>query len=134
METPGFLWKYCRIAYYSGATDSTKHLVNNKLPGENGVFGGHLSCLVKLLLSCANSTYRMAASLTSTVIRAVADAENLDPMELMPPLGTVVDIESLENYLVKTKGTCRATFEYHGWRIRVSSDFDVELEPLPQEE
>lgn len=71
----------------------------------------------------------MADSLATVVVRAVAEAEGLDPMELAPPLGVQVDIEALERYLRNTSVDCRAGFEYHGWRVRLSSDFDVDLEP-----
>lgn len=76
----------------------------------------------------------MADSVLTAVVRAVAEAEGLDPLDLTPPLGFELDIEALEDYLDHTTGVCWATFEYHGWRITVSSDLDVDLEPSSDDE
>lgn len=71
----------------------------------------------------------MDDSVATAVVHAVADAEGIDPLDLTPPLGFELDIEALEAYLAHTTGTCWARFEYHGWRITVSSDLDIDLEP-----
>lgn len=76
----------------------------------------------------------MSDSVSKTVVRAVADAEGLDPLDLTPPLGFEVDIEAMEDYLGHTTGACWATFEYHGWRITVSCGLDVDLEPSTGDE
>lgn len=72
------------------------------------------------------STYKLE------VIRAIAEAENLDPAKLEPPLGSAVDLDALENYLADTDDTCWVTFRYHGYFVNVSSDHEIELSLTPR--
>lgn len=63
------------------------------------------------------------------VVNAVADAEDVDPMNLDPPLGTVVDTDALNTLFPDTDQTRgQVTFRYSGYRVTVDSAGNVTLD------
>jgi hypothetical protein len=65
--------------------------------------------------------------LSEAVVEAVADARDVDPTELEPPLTTVIDADALNNLFVDTNEASGCiVFEYSGCRVTVESDRTVE--------
>lgn len=62
--------------------------------------------------------------LATAVIEAIADAADTDPMEMGPPLYTVVDMDALQSVLASDAGV-RVTFEYDGRTVTARSDGTV---------
>lgn len=67
-------------------------------------------------------------SLSNAVIREVADAKGVDPLNLTPPLFEVVDGELL-NRLFRD-GTGEVSFEYAGFQVTVDHEANVTLVPI----
>lgn len=64
------------------------------------------------------------------VIKEIAEEEGIDPGEVEPPLGTVIDTDALNGLFTESGRTDGlVTFEYSGYRVMVDSDGDVELGP-----
>ncbi|AEH36408.1 HalOD1 output domain-containing protein [Halopiger xanaduensis] len=76
--------------------------------------------------------YSVAAdeSLTVQLVQAIADAADVDPVDLSPPLYDAVDPEALEALFAPTaSGTTRRgriEFSYAEYRVTVSVDGDSE--------
>ncbi|MFB6080702.1 MAG: HalOD1 output domain-containing protein [Haloferacaceae archaeon] len=65
-----------------------------------------------------------------TVIEAVANAENVDPRELDPPLYEVIDPEALDALFAAEDGTApRVVFRYCGYEVTVDRDDSIRLDP-----
>lgn len=64
--------------------------------------------------------------LVSTVVRAVARAEGVQPIDLSPPLYDAIDPEALCD-AVGQMDEGSITFEYHGWTVEVAADERVTL-------
>ena len=65
---------------------------------------------------------------TLAVVQAVADAENVDPAALDPPLYSVVEPEAL-NQLVSHDGTLDSiSFAYRGHHVTVSGNGTVHVQ------
>jgi len=73
----------------------------------------------------------MKQTLSTAVIGAVADAEDVDPTDLTEPLYNVVNTDALDALFQAETGTL--TFEYHGYRVSVHATGEVELDPLDSE-
>lgn len=69
----------------------------------------------------------MTRALGLAVVEAVADAEDVDPTDLDPPLGDVIDPDALESIFRDSNG--ELTFTYHGHRVTVEPAGTVDLEP-----
>lgn len=69
-------------------------------------------------------------SLTVQLVQAVADAADVDPVDLSPPLYDVVDPEALEALFAPTDGGTtrrgRVEFSYAEYRVALSVDGDSE--------
>lgn len=67
-------------------------------------------------------------SLTVQLVQAVADAADVDPVDLSPPLYDAVDPEALEALFAPTEGGTtrrgRVEFSYAEYRVTVSVDGD----------
>lgn len=70
--------------------------------------------------------------MSQTIVETVADAEDVDPAELTPPLYDVVDTDALDEFIDATPVTdganIRVTFTYHGYEITVLGDGHVTVE------
>ena len=67
-------------------------------------------------------------ALSTAVVRTVADAEGVDPVELGTPLYEAVDSEALDELFAAGEGA--VTFEYYGYLVTAHSDGSVDLESL----
>lgn len=66
--------------------------------------------------------------LTQAIVEAVAEADDVDPLDL-PPLYETVDPDALETLFTATntspRSTGKVTFEYSGHTVVVSSDGSI---------
>ena len=74
-------------------------------------------------------------TLTQRIVRAVADAEGVDPVDLHTPLYEAVNPEALESLFGESARALQppeagVRFRYHGWDVRVSAAGDVAVEPI----
>ncbi|WP_436345572.1 HalOD1 output domain-containing protein [Natronorubrum sp. FCH18a] len=60
-------------------------------------------------------------TITEAVFSAVGDAERVSPLELQP-LTTAIDPDALEALFRTSTGATTIEFDYHGYRVCVSSD------------
>lgn len=68
---------------------------------------------------------------TLRVVDAIANQTDVDPTELTPPLGTVIDPEALDAvFEADASSDLRVSFEYAGYLVSLSSNEDVSIEPL----
>ncbi|WP_247731322.1 HalOD1 output domain-containing protein [Halovivax limisalsi] len=68
--------------------------------------------------------------MTVAIVRAVASEKEVDPVDLSPPLDTVIDADALNDlFKAPKKSAGRVCFEYSGCRIQVLADGTVEVEP-----
>lgn len=56
------------------------------------------------------------------VVEKIAAAENVDPLELTPPLYDVVDPDALEKLFDNDRTLGTFTFNYRGYEVSVLSD------------
>lgn len=75
-----------------------------------------------------------SAVVSRAVVAAVANAENVSPVELTPPLYDAVDPDALEQFVASVdagpdESDVRVTFPYVGYEVTVTGDGDVSLEP-----
>ena len=65
------------------------------------------------------------------VVEKVASREGTDPVELQPPLHTVIDSEALDALFRSTRSRSRTKgtieFQYQGYTIRIDSSGEVEI-------
>ncbi len=61
-----------------------------------------------------------ADRLSMAVVLAVAEVENVDPLEL-PPLGYSVDPRALDMFFAGTSGTSSLTFAYDSYEVRIEN-------------
>ncbi|MFB1065028.1 HalOD1 output domain-containing protein [Natrinema sp. H-ect4] len=65
------------------------------------------------------------------VIEKVADREGMNPVEMNPPLHTVIDTEALDALFQSTPSAARGDgtikFQYRGYKIQVDSSGEVEV-------
>ena len=61
------------------------------------------------------------------VIQAVADAHNLDPLDLSRPLGEVIDTDALDALLQDPGFNGKIEFTYMGYQVTVKADGKVAL-------
>ncbi|MFC4552566.1 MULTISPECIES: HalOD1 output domain-containing protein [Halorussus] len=74
-------------------------------------------------------TYLEGASWT--VVERVAAAEGVEPTELTPPLGTVLDPEALDELVASLPDSTdpAVTFDYAGYEVAVAADGSVSVTP-----
>jgi len=74
---------------------------------------------------------RATENLNETIIDVVADLDGVDPVELTPPLYSVIDPDALESLFASTNGDApprgHVSFRYRGYDVRVSSDGPIEI-------
>ncbi|MDS0477977.1 HalOD1 output domain-containing protein [Natrinema sp. 1APR25-10V2] len=65
------------------------------------------------------------------VVRKVADREEVDPVELTPPLHSVIDTEALDSLFESTNRSDRTgselEFRYNGYTVHVDSGGGVQV-------
>jgi uncharacterized ParB-like nuclease family protein len=71
--------------------------------------------------------------ITESIVDAVAEAEDLDPIDIEPPLATVVDADALNTLVDSMDGgpdasVGRITFSYCGYDVTVTTDGIVSLD------
>lgn len=73
-------------------------------------------------------------TVTSAIVRAVADREEVDPTDMAQPLADVLDPDSLASLLDSGpgRGDLTVSFRYRSYRVTVSDDGWVELGPGSQ--
>lgn len=70
-----------------------------------------------------------AESLTTSLILEIAKHEDVDPIDLSPPLNTAIDLDGLRALFCDTQdGFVRVEFTYAGHHITVEGDEDVQIE------
>lgn len=65
-------------------------------------------------------------SVSEAVVKAVADAENVEPIELQP-LYDVIDPDALDSLFRPHAARGRITFQYHGYTVEVDGNSTVSL-------
>lgn len=61
------------------------------------------------------------------VVETVAKAEDVDPLELTPPLYEVIDPDALESLFANNRVLGKVIFNYAGYEVSVFSDGDVSV-------
>lgn len=74
----------------------------------------------------AQRTASQSEEIATTVVSAVADADETDPMELAPKLYEFVDPDALER-LVATDSDVRISFAAFGYCVTVSTAGQIEV-------
>jgi hypothetical protein len=70
-------------------------------------------------------------SVCHTIVEQVAEAEDVDPVELNPPLGDVVDPDALELLCESSDDAVRVEFEYCGYDVTVYGENDILVRQQP---
>lgn len=73
-----------------------------------------------------------SAPLSMAVITALAEHEEVEPVELDPQLYEVIDPDALDGLFTRHRDTTRSTtgrltFSYNGYDVDVTSDGDVRI-------
>nr|WP_279387666.1 HalOD1 output domain-containing protein [Natrarchaeobius chitinivorans] len=67
------------------------------------------------------------ASPTLTVVELIAEKEKVDPVELQPPLHSVVDTEALDRMIESMSGDGRVEFQYCDYQVTVFGSGEVKI-------
>lgn len=72
-------------------------------------------------------------TLSTAVVKAIAEREGIDPLDMDPPLYDVIAPDALDTLFARSADigdarTGRVVFEYNGYEIEVTSDGDVHVE------
>jgi len=70
--------------------------------------------------------------LISTIVEAVADATDADPVTMNPPLYEVIDLEAVDK-LIGGEGILRVEFQYRGHSVSLWPDGTVAVDGTAQE-
>lgn len=63
------------------------------------------------------------------VVEAVAEAENVDPTTLDPPLHTAIDADALDAlFTTRDSHNTRVSFRYQGYHVTIDGEGTVTLE------
>ncbi|WP_232701786.1 HalOD1 output domain-containing protein [Halobacterium wangiae] len=73
---------------------------------------------------------RRTVDTTDRIVAAVADKEGVDPVDLNPPLGTVVDLDAVERLFARSTAAAdlELRFQYRGHDVLVREDGAVTVE------
>ena len=74
----------------------------------------------------AHSTEPLTTPVSMRVVEAVAEREGTDALELTEPLYHAIDPDALDSLFEGRLGG-EITVRYHGYRVTVTGDGDVEL-------
>lgn len=73
--------------------------------------------------------HRAGEALTTRVVREIADREGVDPIELSPPLNTVIDGDAVEALFAgENRDQVELEFTYADHRVTVVGAEDVRVE------
>lgn len=73
--------------------------------------------------------YRAGEALTTRVVKEIADREGVDPVELSPPLNTVIDGDAVEALFAGGNGDqVELEFTYADHRVTVAGAEEVRIE------
>lgn len=61
-------------------------------------------------------------NVSNEVVKRVAEAEDVDPLELTPPLYEVIDPDALESLFANDRVLGKVIFNYVGYEVSVFSD------------
>ncbi|TMT86500.1 hypothetical protein E2L06_07755 [Haloterrigena sp. H1] len=79
-----------------------------------------------------HTTHRSSPPVVPRVIEAVAEADDVDPTSMTPPLADVVDPDALNELIDHGSDDADRTFEvrfsYRGHEVVVTDDGDVEVD------
>lgn len=69
-------------------------------------------------------------SITTRVVKRIAIMEGVDPLELQPPLYSIIDIDAVEDLFAsaaddRSDGAISVEFEYQGYQVTIESDDEV---------
>ena len=67
------------------------------------------------------------ASPTLTVVELIAEKEDVDSVELQPPLHSVVDTEALDRVIDSLSGDGCVKFQYCDYQVTVFSSGEVDI-------
>ncbi|RBI59926.1 hypothetical protein DMJ13_19680 [halophilic archaeon] len=72
-------------------------------------------------------------TLSTAVVKAIAEREGIDPLDMDPPLYDVIDLDALNTLFARPADVRDArpeevVFEYNGYEVEVTSDGDVHVE------
>lgn len=78
------------------------------------------------------ATKETAENPSTLIIDLIADLQGVDPVELTPPLYSVIDPDALDALFHSSTGDASQTsghvdFEYCGYEIRIQSDGEVAI-------
>ena len=66
------------------------------------------------------------ADIAWSIVSEIASKENIEPVEVEPSLGRVIDVEALDS-VVNSMRAGTVTFQYDGYDVTVSHDRGVEI-------
>lgn len=69
------------------------------------------------------------SSVCQTVFESLAEAEEIEPTELTPPLYEVIDPDALESLFATNQALGKVIFNYNGFEVSVFSDGHVSVSP-----
>jgi len=80
----------------------------------------------------SSTTVESAEDPSTMILDMISDFEGVDPVELTPPLYSVIEPEALDAlFHPATSGMPHTSgyvqFEYRGYKIRVQSDGEIEI-------
>lgn len=75
---------------------------------------------------------REVESLTTEIVENISLTEGVDPLELEPPLQTVIDLDAVEDLMAPTDRVARPgpvslTFEYGDLEVTIERDDDISV-------
>lgn len=72
-----------------------------------------------------------AEPISSAIVSAVADREDVDPRALDPPLQSVVDTDALNQLFEEpSDNDLRVEFQYAGYAVTVTGPERIEIDPV----
>lgn len=66
-------------------------------------------------------------SICQEIVELIAEAEETDPTELIPPLYEVIDPDALESLFVNSQALGKTVFNYNDYEVSVFSDGYVSI-------
>lgn len=66
-------------------------------------------------------------NVSQEVVEKVAEVEDVDPLELTPPLYEVINPDALENLFANSQAFGKVIFNYNGCEVSVFSDGHVSV-------
>jgi len=74
---------------------------------------------------------KLESTASHDVLREVTQVHGVSPVELTPPLGSVVDPDALDAMFAEDSDTTgQVSFEYAGCLVTVHSDGDIDVSEL----